>query len=303
MRRAIPRRGVRARWGTMGAMDRAADLSVPSPDESLRRELMELAADMAGQVGELVRSAREVGVDVAGVKSTETDVVTQADLAAEHRLRELIAEHRPHDAVLGEEGGTTAGSSGLTWVLDPIDGTVNYLYGLPQYAVSVAVVAGPPEPGAWTQVAGAVVNAADGRTWAAARGLGAWHAGERLRVNAPRPLAQSLVGTGFGYAAELRRQQAGVLAGLLDKVRDVRRAGSCALDLCAVASGQLDAYFERGTHVWDFAAGGLVVREAGGVMTGLRGAPEGPAMSVAGPAATVAELVRLLTDAQADAPL
>ncbi|NLF04235.1 MAG: inositol monophosphatase, partial [Actinomycetales bacterium] len=118
----------------MGAMAPDADLSVPPLDESARRELMELATDMATQVGRLVRSARHEGVAVAGVKSTATDVVTQADLAAESRLRELIAEHRPHDAVLGEEGGTTAGTSGLTWVLDPIDGTVNYLYGLPQYA-------------------------------------------------------------------------------------------------------------------------------------------------------------------------
>lgn len=273
------------------------------PDPSETRELMELAAAMAVEVGELVRSARTAGVDVAAVKSTATDVVTQADLAAERRLRELLAEHRPLDAVLGEEGGTTQGSSGLTWVLDPIDGTVNYLYGLPVYAVSVAVVAGDPDPAHWTQVAGAVVNAADGRLWQAGRGLGAWHDSTRLRVNEAKPLGQSLVGTGFGYAAELRRHQAAVLATLLDKVRDVRRAGSCALDLCAVASGQLDAYFERGTSAWDVAAGGLVVREAGGLVTGLRGAAEGPAMTVAGPSSTVDELVRLLTEADADAPL
>jgi len=273
------------------------------PDADETRALMELAAAMAREVGALVREARVVGVDVAGLKSTATDVVTEADLAAELRLRELIAEHRPEDAVLGEEGGSTGGTSGLTWVLDPIDGTVNYLYGLPVFAVSVAVVAGPPQPGRWTQVAGAVVNAADGREWTAGRGLGAWHEGVRLRLDDARPLAQSLVGTGFGYAPELRRHQGAVLAGLLDKVRDVRRAGSCALDLCSVASGQLDAYFERGTHVWDLAAGSLVIREAGGVVTGLRGAPEGNAMTVAGPAETVAKLVAYLEAADADAPL
>ena len=278
-----------------------AALALPDADET--RELMELAAAMAVEVGVLVRTTRGAGVDVAGLKSTSTDVVTEADLAAELRLRELIAEHRPDDAVLGEEGGSAGGTSGLTWVLDPIDGTVNYLYGLPVYAVSVAVVAGVPEPGRWTQLAGAVVNAADGRLWTAGRGLGAWRAGARLRVNATAPLAQSLVGTGFGYAAELRRHQGAVLAGLLDKVRDVRRAGSCALDLCSVASGQLDAYFERGTHVWDHAAGSLVIRESGGVVTGLRGAPEGHTMTVAGPAETVAELVAHLEAAGADAPL
>ncbi len=273
------------------------------PDAATTRELMELAASMATDVGRVVLAARREGVSVAGLKSTATDVVTQADLAAERRLRELLAEHRPHDAVLGEEGGATDGTSGLTWVLDPIDGTVNYLYGIPVYAVSVAVVAGGPDPATWVQVAGAVVNAADGRLWTAGRGLGAWFEGERLRVNEARPLAESLVGTGFGYAAELRRHQAGVLAGLLENVRDVRRAGACALDLCSVASGQLDAYYERGTNVWDFAAGGLVVKEAGGVVTGLRGAPEGNAMLVAGPAETVAGLVAYLTAAEADAPL
>lgn len=273
------------------------------PDEKLTRELMELATAMATEVGELVRRARVEGVSVAALKTTATDVVTQADLAAERRLRELLAEHRPEDAVLGEEGGTTGGTSGLTWVLDPIDGTVNYLYGLPVYAVSVAVVAGTPDPEHWVQVAGAVVNAADGRSWQAGRGLGAWHAGERVRVNEPRPLAQSLVGTGFGYAAEVRREQGRVLAELLDKVRDVRRGGSCALDLCSVASGQLDAYFERGTQVWDFAAGSLVVREAGGVVVGLRGRKESPAMTVAGPPETVAELTRILEDLRADRAL
>jgi myo-inositol-1(or 4)-monophosphatase len=284
-------------------MTEATSAVPPLPDAAQTRALMELASSMAIEVANLVRAARHEGVAVAGLKSTATDVVTQADLAAEQRLRELIAEHRPGDAVLGEEGGGTEGTTGLTWVLDPIDGTVNYLYGLPVYAVSVAVVAGSTEPATWTQVAGAVVSAADGREWRAGRGLGAWHAGERLRVNEAVPLSQSLVGTGFGYAAELRRQQGAVLAGLLDKVRDVRRAGSCALDLCSVASGHLDAYFERGTNVWDFAAGGLMVREAGGVMTGLRGSAEGPVMAVAGPAATVAELVDLLTAADADAPL
>lgn len=273
------------------------------PDETTTRELMELAASWATEVGELVRETRAAGVDLAGVKSTVTDVVTEADLAAERRLRELIATHRPHDAVLGEEGGSTAGSSGLTWVLDPIDGTVNYLYDLPVYAVSVAVVAGDPVPGSWTQVAGAVCSPADGRLWTAGRGLGAWQGERRLRVNDPRPLGESLVGTGFGYDAALRRQQADVLTGVLGEVRDIRRAGSCAIDLCSLAGGQLDAFFERGTNPWDFAAGGLVVREAGGVVTGLRGAAESEAMMVAGPAETVSRLVEILEELDADAPL
>ena len=191
----------------------------------------------------------------------------------------------------------------FTWVLDPIDGTVNYLYGLPVYAVSVAVVAGEPDPATWTQVAGAVASAADTRTWTAGRGLGAWQDGTRLRVNEARPLAESLVGTGFGYAAELRRHQSHVLTGVLDKVRDIRRAGSCAIDLCSVASGQLDVLYERGTNAWDFAAGGLVVREAGGVVTGLRGAAESSTMLLAGPRETVAQFAQILENLEADAPL
>jgi Archaeal fructose-1,6-bisphosphatase and related enzymes of inositol monophosphatase family len=267
------------------------------------RELMELATFLSREVGALVRKAREGEVSVHDLKSSPTDVVTKVDLAAETRLRELLAEHRPEDAVLGEEGGTTGGSSGLTWILDPIDGTVNFLYGIPVYAVSVAVVAGPPEPGRWTQVAGAVTNAAEGRTWWAGRGLGAWYEGERVHVNAPAPLAQSLVGTGFAYEARVRRHQAQVLGHLLDKVRDLRRGGSCALDLCAVASGRLDAFFETGTKVWDFAAGSLVVREAGGVVRGLGEDPEGTAMVIAGPAETVDALDSLLREAGAGAVL
>lgn len=273
------------------------------PDEATTRELMELAASMAREVGDLVRTTRETGVDLAGVKSTVTDVVTEADLAAERRLRELIATHRPQDAILGEEGGATAGTSGLTWVVDPIDGTVNYMYGLPVYAVSVAVVAGEPDPATWTQVAGAVCSPVDGLLWRAGRGLGAWLGDRRLAVNAPRPLGESLVATGFGYDAALRRQQAQVLTGVLDKVRDIRRAGSCAIDLCSLASGQLDAFFERGTNPWDFAAGGLVVREAGGVVTGLRGSAESSTMMVAGPAETVRQIVELLEQLDADAPV
>lgn len=264
-------------------------------------ELVELAETLARAAGTLVREGRPSRVDVASTKSSPIDVVTAMDLASETLLREMLATARPEDGILGEEeGGLVGGTSGITWVLDPIDGTVNYLYGVPAYAVSVAAVTGPPDPAGWTVQAACVHSVADGRTWTAGRGSGAWLDGERLGVNAPTSLAQSLVGTGFGYTVERRRNQARVLAEVLPQVRDIRRIGSAAMDLCSLANGGLDLYFERGLGPWDLAAASLVAQEAGAVVTGLRGARAGTAMTVAGPAPTVHELVALLEGLDAD---
>jgi myo-inositol-1(or 4)-monophosphatase len=186
-------------------------------------------------------------------------------------------------------------------VLDPIDGTVNYLYGVPAFAVSVGVVAGEPDPARWTPVAGCVHAVADGRTYTAGRGQGAFRDGRRLEVNPARPLATSLVGTGFGYLEQRRRAQGRVLAALLPRVRDIRRIGSAALDLCRVAEGSLDAHYERGLNPWDLAAGQIIAIEAGAQVSGLRGRPAGVEMSVVGPAATVHELAALLAELGADA--
>ena len=229
------------------------------PDPAATRELTELAVEIAREVATLVRASRERGVDLAGVKSTETDVVTQADLAAERRLRELLAEHRPHDAILGEEGGTTAGTTGLTWVLDPIDGTVNYLYGLPVYAVSVAVVAGEPDPASWTQVAGAVVSAADGRTWSAGRGLGAVRR-RAAQVNpARRPSLVDGLRPTHGCAGTRPR---------CSPACSTRCATSGALgrarSTCSVASGQVDVMYERGTKPVGLRCGRARGAQAGG---------------------------------------
>lgn len=259
-----------------------------------------LAERLAREAGALVREGRPRRVDVASTKTSPIDVVTAMDLASEALLRRVLEEERPDDGVLGEEEGHVAGTSGVTWVLDPIDGTVNYLYGIPAYAVSVAAVTGPPVPGEWTVQAACVHSVADGRTWTAVRGRGAHLDGVRLTVNAAVPLGESLVGTGFGYTEERRRGQARVLATLLPRVRDIRRIGSAAMDLCTLAAGGLDAYFERGLAPWDLAAASLVAEEAGAVVTGLRGAPAGTAMTVAGPAATVAALVGLLEELAAD---
>ncbi len=189
--------------------------------------------------------------------------------------------------MLGEEArGHGEGTSGITWVLDPIDGTVNFLYGLPHYAVSVAAVSGSTRPEEWTMEAGAVYEGGSGTLYSAGRGLGAWvtrAGGEAERIE-PRPgpvLSRTLLGTGFQYIAERRALQGAVAAAMLPQVRDIRRLGSCALDLCYVAAGNLDAYYEHGLNAWDFAAGALVAREAGVRVEGWDGAPPTPAFAMA----------------------
>lgn len=270
------------------------------PDTGATDALVALATRLAQSAGRLVHDGRPDRVEVAATKSSPIDVVTQMDTDSEALLRDLLAAERPQDAFLGEEGGLAEGTSGLTWVVDPIDGTVNYLYGLPSYSVSVAVVAGGPDPATWTAVAGCVYRVSDGATYTAGRGRGAFLDGRRLRVNDTRPLSQSLVSTGFGYTVERRRAQATVVAALLPQVRDIRRIGSAALDLCAVASGGLDLHYERGLKPWDLAAGALVASEAGALVTGLWGNPAGEAMTVAGPPQSTAALVALLEELGAD---
>lgn len=271
--------------------------NAPQPDIA---ELLDLAVRAATSAAAMIRDGRPETVEVAATKTSAVDVVTAMDTASEAHLRELLLAARPDDGFLGEEGGDVAGTSGVTWVVDPVDGTVNYLYGIPAYAVSVAAVAGPPDPASWTVLAGCVCSAADGTTWSAGRGMGARRDGRELRLGAAPSLAQSLVGTGFGYAAERRAAQARVLAGLLHRVRDVRRIGSAALDLCRIADGQLDLYYERGLNPWDMAAGSLIAEEAGAVVVGLRGARPGVAMTVAGADPTVRELIAILEELGAD---
>lgn len=270
------------------------------PDGVTVTALRDLAVRLATAAGALVREGRPERVVVAATKSSDVDPVTVMDRASEDLLREMIAAERPDDAILGEEGDDVAGTSGLTWVLDPIDGTVNYLYGVASWAVSVAVVAGPPEPASWTVLAGCVHSVADGRTWSAGLGEGATRDGEPIRVGSPTSLGTSLVGTGFGYDAARRAQQAQVLSQVLPKIRDIRRLGSAAIDLCLLADGSLDLYYERGLNPWDMAAGAVVATEAGAVVTGLRGGPATSAMTVAGPAELVAQLAEILEAADAD---
>jgi len=226
-------------------------------------ELLALAQTTALTAGELARRRRAEGVEIAASKSSPEDVVTLADRETEALIRGLLADARPNDGFYGEESTATAGTSGLTWVVDPIDGTVNYLYGIPFYAVSIAVVEGDADPSTWTALAGAVRNPAIDELFSASAGGGAELNGRRLQVATGVPLSLAMFGTGFSYDAVRRTRQAQVLHGLIDQVRDVRRMGAASLDLCSVAAGRLDLYYERGLHPWDHAAGALVAAEAG----------------------------------------
>jgi myo-inositol-1(or 4)-monophosphatase len=238
----------------------------PSP-----AELRGLARDLAEAAGAVLREHRRGDVTVARTKSSRTDVVTAADLAAETELRRLLARARPDDGVLGEEEGLVPGTSGLTWVVDPLDGTVNFLYDTGTYAVSVAVVRGEPNPYDWDVVAGAVHDVERSQMYSAAAGEGADLDGVAIEASGCDRLDRCLLGTGFSYEAEVRAHQAEAMAYLLPRVRDLRRVGSAALDLCMVGSGKFDGYVEQGLNPWDHAAGGLVATEAGAVVHGPDG--------------------------------
>lgn len=262
-----------------------------------RRALLGLAATIAREAGATARQYREsTGVSVTATKSSPTDVVTAADGAVEAQIRTAVARARPDDAVIGEEGDDAAGTSGLRWVVDPIDGTVNYLYGHTRYAVSIGI---EDTDG----VVVAVVHApATGETWTAARDLGAWHNGVPISTSPCASLDDALLATGFGYRAQRRARQAAVLAEVLPVVRDIRRAGAASLDLCEVACGRLDGYYEQGLQPWDLAAGSLIVTEAGGRVSGLRGRPASEALVVAAGPRLHPALVELLTRLDADRP-
>jgi myo-inositol-1(or 4)-monophosphatase len=222
------------------------------------------------------------------VKSSATDMVSDADRVAEREIAGLIRRERPDDGILGEEGAAAGGSSGRRWVVDPLDGTTNYLYGYPVWAVSVAVEDGDGP------LAGVVLDPLRDELFAAARGSGTTVDGTPVRVRSGTPLAESLIATGFAYTAERRADQARAVAAILPRVRDIRRAGAAALDLAWVACGRLDAYFERGLNPWDWSAGRLLVAEAGGALADLDGEPTGV---VAADPDLLAAVVALLAEA------
>lgn len=252
-------------------MSRAAENPPATPRELsqiARRVAEEAAAHVRARRTELFPASGHVaGTDAVSTKSTPTDPVTVADTETEQLIRELLGRERPRDSILGEEeGGSGEIPAGVRWVVDPIDGTVNFLYGVPAYAVSVAAQVDGVSLG------GAVVDVARGVTYWAAAGEGAWCQGRgqaeprRLRANPVDDVSLALIATGFAYSAGRRRAQGEILAGLLPRVRDLRRMGAAALDLCMVAAGAVDGHFEHGLSPWDWAAGSLIAAEAGAVV-------------------------------------
>jgi myo-inositol-1(or 4)-monophosphatase len=275
--------------------------------------LLKIAVEAAGEAGRLLASWRgDERPEVIDTKSSPTDVVTEMDRRSEALITERIRAVRPGDTVLGEEGGQTlggpdasagpGGANRVRWVVDPLDGTVNYLYGLPDWAVSIAAEVDG------SVLAGVVEVPRFGETFTAVAGQGAWlHRGGtaiRLRCAAGTALGQALVATGFGYDSGRRRVQGEVVGALLPYVRDIRRGGSAAVDLCSVAAGRMDGFYERGLNYWDYAAGGLIAREAGAVVGGLAGRPESTSMTVAANPDLYQQLAAFLTrlDPERDAP-
>jgi myo-inositol-1(or 4)-monophosphatase len=256
--------------------------AIPGPAD-LERLCVELADGAAAVVRDRRRDSHAVSA-----KSTATDLVTEVDRATEQWLVEQLATRRPADAILGEEGGGRPGTSGVRWLLDPIDGTVNFVLGLPHYAVSVAAEV----DGA--VVAGAVANPVSGETFRARRGGGAWLGDQRLAGPRDIPLARAVVATGFGYDAGLRSRQVAAAQPLLPRLGDIRRLGAASLDLCFLAAGRVDGYFEAALNPWDHAAGGLVAAEAGCLRSGLHGRPPGRHLYAAAGPGLAAEFFALL---------
>jgi myo-inositol-1(or 4)-monophosphatase len=282
------------------------------PDEATLEEIaIAVAVDAAGFVGERAAGAGPSSLGVVDRKSSATDLVTEVDRATEARLIAAIRARRPHDGILGEESGRHPGAGGsapgddhrlaadaVDWVIDPIDGTVNFVLGLPAYSVSVAARVGGQS------VAGCVVDVVRGDVYHARRGGGAWCRGvgsqPAIRLHGPRavPLAEAVVATGFAYDAAARTRQAQVLVAVLGRIGNIRRLGSAALDMCLAGAGRVDAYFEAGLNDWDRAAGLLIAAEAG-LRTDVLPAPGG-GLTVAARPAIYDEFVRLLITAGAD---
>jgi myo-inositol-1(or 4)-monophosphatase len=269
----------------------------PDPDE-----LRVLAVELAGLAGELMLARQAAGLSVAS-KSSPTDVVTDADHAVEELLRAELARRRPGDAILGEEGGqrdsqqrNNQPNPPVRWLLDPIDGTVNFMLGLPHFAVSIAAQLHS------RTVAGCVLNPVSGDLFHATLGAGAFHGDRRLTGPRKIALAEAVVATGFGYDQALRARQGEIVGRLLARVGNLRRQGSAALDLCALAAGWVDLYYEGPLGEWDFAAGLLIAEEAGVRASGLYGRPPGTHLVAAGHPDQAEEFFDLLTELGAGAP-
>ena len=258
-------------------------------DPTELRILCESLARSAGGIASLGRRAIDDRNRFdAGTKSSTTDVVTEYDEAAERHVVDAIRRLRPGDGIVGEEGTNHIGDTGFAWYIDPIDGTTNFVYGQPAWSCSVAVAR------EGEMVAGAVYVPPLDEMFSAGIGQGATRDGRSITASGQDDLALALVGTGFGYQPEQRREQAAVVARLIGDVRDIRRLGSAAVDLCMVACGRLDVYYERGLNSWDAAAGELIAREAGAVTSDFDGGPARPEAMVAAAPGVHAAFLQLL---------
>lgn len=238
-------------------------------------ELLDLAVDLAQRAGQLLLDEAPGRAADVGTKSSRTDMVTAVDRASEAMIVDALAKERPDDGVLGEEGSSREGTSGVRWIIDPLDGTTNYLYGLPLFAVSIGIeVDGMVE-------AGVVAHPSFGELFTAQRGGGARCNGEAIGVSGKDDLATALIGTGFAYDPAQRERSARWLARIIPFVRDIRRGGAASIDLCWVACGRLDGFYEAGLAPWDVAAGDLIAREAGAETSDFDGGPVRPGSVIA----------------------
>ncbi|NNE72318.1 MAG: inositol monophosphatase [Acidimicrobiales bacterium] len=247
--------------------------------------MLALALDLTTDLGPTLIQGRRAATRNVDTKSSKTDMVTEMDRWCEGEVVSRLLDARPDDGILGEEGASVDGTSGVRWIIDPIDGTTNYFYDLPGYSISIAAeIDGVIS-------AGLVIDPIRAETFTATKGGGATRNGRPLSVSKVDDLSIALVGTGFNYQPDVRRDQAETLVHLLPIVRDIRRFGGAALDLCAVACGRLDIYFERGLSAWDVAAGGLIATEAGALLTDFSGQPSWTDQAVCGPPALHAALL------------
>jgi myo-inositol-1(or 4)-monophosphatase len=255
--------------------------------------LLELATSLAHDAGTLAFEGRKSGLSSVGTKSTATDMVTEYDRASERLIVERLRRERPEDSIIGEEGASFDGTSGIEWCIDPIDGTTNFTYALPNWAVSIGVSdrSGP--------LLGVVYVPPLGETFTAVRGEGASLNGERITCSETSEISQALVCTGFSYSAHQRSIQSARVARMIHEVRDIRRFGAASIDMCYVACGRLDAYFEENLFPWDIAAGALIAREAGCRLGDFRGGALRPAEALVATPAVFDELSAMILRASA----
>lgn len=255
--------------------------------------LLELAIATAAEAASLIVDGLSRARTLVDTKTTGTDMVTEMDKASEALILGRLTAARPDDAILGEEGTDRTGTTGIRWIVDPIDGTTNYLYGHAGFAVSIAAEIDGE------MALGVVHDPLHGEVFTARRGCGAQRNGEPIRASSETDLSHALVATGFSYEPDRRRRQAAVLGNVIGSVRDIRRMGAASVDLCSVACGRVDAYYERGLQPWDHAAGALIASEAGAIVGNLSGGAPEFDFCLAAPPALFDGLRSLLIDADA----